>query len=238
MSTSDAPSPLLAVPDAQKFSSVIRNAADLVLLLDADRTILDLSQASGHSLAFPKSWVGQPLTDLLGPESLSKVDGLFACDASVAGSDVRWRHLNLADGRGGSIPLLLKFAGLQGEGGATGMLLGRDLRPTVELQNRFQATHRELEARLASLPEPTPSLLTNGGRHAPGAATRRAAGVIVDAMIARLGKQPLDGIVQETCRVLQRLCVTEALDRAKGDRESAANLLGMTVEDLHLALLN
>lgn len=238
MATSDAPMPLQTVSDAHKFSSVIRNAADLVLLLDDDRTILEISHADSQRLAFPPNWIGKRLGDLLGPESVSKVDGLFARDASVTGSEVRWRHLNLADGQGGSIPLLLKYAGLHGDGGATGMLLGRDLRPTVELQNRFQATHRELEARLASLPPLEPVARTNGSGHVPGAATRRAAGVIIDAMIARLGQQPLDGIVQETCLVLQRLCVTEALDRAKGNREDAATLLGMSVEDLHLALLN
>lgn len=237
MATSDARSPPL-VSDAHKYSSVIRNAADVVLLLDDDRRILDLSLADGLPGAFPQGWVGKRLDDLLGPESQSKVDGLFARDASVAGSEVRWRHLNLSDGLGGSVPLLLKYACLQGDGGAIGMLMGRDLRPTVELQNRFQATHRELEARLESLPQRALPQPSNGNGHAQGVATRRAAGVIVDAMIARLGKQPLGDIVQETCRVLQRLCVTEALDRAQGNREDAARLLGMSVEDLHLALLN
>lgn len=237
MATPDAPSPLPLATDASQFLNVIRNTADVVLLLDAQRVVVDVSHAAGSPAAFPRNWVGRQFVDLLGPESLSKVDGLFTRDAGLAEGEVRWRHLNLANGTGGSIPLLLKYAGLRGDGGVTGMLLGRDLRPTVELQNRFQATHRELEARLEALPEvPTPR--TNGAAPVSGVATKRAGGVIVDAMIRRLGQQPLGDIMAETCRVLQRLCVTEALDRARGNHQDAAQLLGMTVEDLHLTLLN
>jgi hypothetical protein len=237
MATPDAPSPLPLAAAGFQFLNVIRNTADIVLLLDARRVIVDVSQPAGPSAAFPRHWVGKRFSDLLGPESLSKVDGLFTRDAAIAETEVRWRHLNLSNGTAPSIPLLLKYASLSGDGGVAGMLLGRDLRPTVELQNRFQATHRELEARLEALPEAPPPR-TSGAVPLSGAATKRAGGVIVDAMIRQLGQQPLGDIMAETCRVLQRLCATEALDRARGNHQDAARLLGMSVEDLHLTLMN
>jgi hypothetical protein len=237
MATPDAPSPLPWAADAVQFLNVIRNAADVVLMLDAQRVIVEVAQCAGPSPSFPRRWVGRRFVDLLGPESLSKVDGLFNRDAGSEQAEVRWRHLNLADGHGEPVPVLLKYAALRNEGPVTGILLGRDLRPTVDLQRRFQATHRELEARLEALPDPPPPRAT-GSVAQPGAATRRAGGVIVEAMIRQLGQQPLSDIMAETCRVLQRLCVTEALDRARGNPKDAAQFLGMTVEDLHLTLTN
>ena len=237
MATHDAPSPLPVAADVAQFLNVIRNTADVVLLVDPRHVILDVTQPAGSAPAFPRHWIGQRFEDLLGPESLSKVDGLFHSDAGTNAGEVRWRHLNLSSGPTARIPLLLKYAGLRGSRAASGMLLGRDLRPTVELQTRFQATHRELEARLEEFPEP-PLPRANGKPLTNGAATRRAGGVIMEAMIRQLGQQPLSEIMAETCRVLQRLCVTEALDRARGNHQDAARFLGMTVEDLHLTLLN
>ena len=57
----------------------------------------------------------------------------------------------------------------------------------------------------------------------------------MEAMVARLGHQPLETSVAEPCRVRQRLCVTEAFDRAGGNHRDAAVRLGKSVEDLHLA---
>ena len=237
MATPDAPSSQPEVADASQFLNVIRNTADVVLLLDESRTIVDIAHPASAPGTFPRSWVGARFVDLLGPESLAKVDGLFTRDAGLADGEVRWRHLNLSGGAGTSIPLLLKFARLRADRGVTGMLLGRDLRPTVELQTRFHATHRELEARLESLP-PLDAPRTNGASLLSGAATKRAGGVILDSMIRQLGHKPLGDIMAETCRVLQRLCATEAMDRARGNHADAARMLGITVEDLHLTLLH
>lgn len=234
MASRSAPSHLLPVPDPQQFASLLRNASDVVLLLDRDLTIVDIAQADGQGGTFPRFWLGRRLGDLLGPESQSKLPSLLAQDVTLAGTVARWRHLNLDDGAGGTVPLLLKYAGLSGQGNAGGMLLCRDLRPTVELQNRFRQSHRELESRIEALPVVV-APPTNGNGHA--AHTARAGGAIVAEMIARLGHQPMDAIVRETSRVLERLCATEALDRTHGDRDQAARLLGITVEDLHLALM-
>lgn len=236
MASRSVPSLSLAVPDPQQFASLLRNASDLVLFLGRDLTIVDIAQADGQGGSFPAFWQGRRLGDLLGPESISKLSSLLAQDVAQAGTMARWRHLNLDDGAGGSVPLLMKYAGLGGQGNSGGMLLCRDLRPTVELQNRFRQSHRELEARIEALPVVV-ARPANGDGSAHAVGTARAGGAIVADMIARLGHQPMDAIVRETSRVLERLCATEALDRTHGDHDQAARLLGITVEDLHLALM-
>jgi len=235
MLNQDPAVPNIPAPDARQFLSLIRNAADVVLLLDGDNSVVDVIPSDTQQTAFPAVWSGRRFIDLLSPESRSKADGLFAQDVSVLGTRARWRHLNLSDGQGGSVPLLLKFAGLRGGDSAGGLLMGRDLRPTVELQERFRVTHQELESKLGALqsnsrPVPAPA--------AAESSAGRVGGVIVADMMAKLGHRPLDGIMRETSRILERLCVTEALGRARGDRDQAARLLGITVEELHLAMMN
>lgn len=230
--------------DRDRFLRLLRNTADIVLALDTGRRVTGLSQPDGQTAFFPAGWIGQRFEDLTSPESRTKIDALFARDVSIDGTQARWRHINLHDGMGGSVPLLLKYAGVQEAPNSGGMLLGRDLRPTVELQDRFRRSHLELESRLEALPAPVASHTGNGNGKGNGngngyaASTARAGGAIIEAMITRLGHQPLDGIVAETARVLERLCATEALERSHGDRAAAARLLGISVEDLHLVLLN
>jgi len=227
-------------PDRDRFVRLLRNTADIVLTLDTGRRVIGVSQPDGQSAFFPAGWIGQRFEDLTSPESLTKIDALFARDVSVDGTQARWRHINLHDGMGGSVPLLLKYAGVQEHLNSGGMLLGRDLRPTVELQDRFRRSHLELESRLEALPAPLASHAGNGNGKGNGhaASAARTGGAIIEAMITRLGHQPLNGIVAETARVLERLCATEALERSQGDRAAAARLLGISVEDLHLVLLN
>lgn len=234
MPSSDSTSRTIPAPDARQFLSLLRHTADIVLVLRADMTVVDMIESSGQTSDFPRAWIGQRFTDLLGPESLSKCESLFASDVSIEGVQARWRHLNLTDGAGGSLPLLLKFAGLRGGDSTGGLLLGRDLRPTVELQNRFRISHQELESRLDAAPAPVKPAVGSGR----AAATHLAGGAIVTDMMAKLGHRPLNGIVQETSRILERLCVTEALGRAHGNRDDAARMLGISVEDLHLSLMN
>ena len=228
-------------PDLDRFVRLVRNTADIVLSLDPERRVVQVSQPDGQAAFFPRGWIGQRIQDLASPESLTKIDALFARDISIDGSQARWRHINLYDGAGGTVPLLLKYAGVRGDPESAGMLLGRDLRPTVELQDRFRRSHQELEAQIEA--GPAPFVLRgngngkgNGGSHATS--TARAGGAIVEAMITRLGHQSLDAIVAETARILERLCATEALARSHGNRDAAARLLGISVEDLHLVLLN
>lgn len=238
MASPKTPLASLPAPDAGQFATMLCNAADLLLVLNGEGVIVDILAADGLGASFPKTWQGQRFSDLLGPESLSKLDALMARDAGREGSGARWRHLNLSDGAGSSVPMLLKYASVQGEGGVTGLLMARDLRPTIELQTRFRDSHRELEARLEAAPRIEAAARLPNGRPLPqrGDATRRAAAVIIDSMITRLGQHPLEHILHETCRVLERLCITEALERAQGNHAAAAHLLGISVEDLHLAM--
>lgn len=105
-------------------------------------------------------------------------------------------------------------------------------------QTRFQATRRVFEARLDVRPPAAPSAARRRVQPCRGRRKRRAVGVIIEAMVARMGHQPLETIVAEPCRVRQRLCVTEAIDRARSNHRDAVVRLGLSVADLHLALLN
>lgn len=230
----------VSIADGQRFFSLLRNTADLLLVLDENDLVVGVAQPDVHNVALPASWIGKQFKDLVSPESQSKLDGLFARDAATAGSHARWRHINLIDDSAGSIPLLLKFASLTGQLENGRFLLGRDLRPTIEMQTQFRLSHRELEAQIEALGHPHGTIWKggNGSGHHTLSAAGNMGSAIVESAIGRVGQQPLGEIVTETSRTLERLCVTEALARVQGSHEAAAKLLGISLEDLHLTMMN
>jgi transcriptional regulator with GAF, ATPase, and Fis domain len=112
------------------------------------------------------------------------------------------------------VPILVKYFGFDGLGGGRHLIVGRDLRPTIQLQQRVQQVLVEMEQRSED----------------------RGHGTVRDLRLgdaaATIGERPLTQIVSETARTLERLCIDEALRRAQGNEAAAASLLGLPAEEL------
>ena len=76
-----------------------------------------------------------------------------------------------------------------------------------------------------------------GSGHGHDASARRMGPVILADMLAKIGSYPLDAILRDTCATLERVCVSEALGRTQGARSAAAELLGISIEDLNRAMV-
>ncbi len=137
------PQTALGTLDAGEAASLIAAAADITLIIGADRTILDLSIQNDELLADLDgggNLVGRSLLDVVASDSRQKTVALLADGAR---SETRWRHINhlAADGR--SVPVLYCCVQL----GAQGRLVafGRDLRAMSALQQRLMNAQASLE---------------------------------------------------------------------------------------------
>lgn len=199
-----------------QLEAALLGAVDLVLLLDSDRRVLQVHLAPGLDMPGPADWVGRDFGDLVCRASRAKLTALFTDGQGTAAHPARWRHLNVEFGRASmpastpaSMPVLIKYFGFDGAGGGRHLIVGRDLRPTVLLQKRVQQVLVEMEQASEERGHGTPRDLRLG-----------------DAA-ATVGVRPLAQIVAETARTLERLCIDEALSRARGDEGAAAALLGL-----------
>jgi hypothetical protein len=215
---SNLPERFSAMPDLDplKVGAVISQMVDMVMFLSPMQDILEVRTWGALADFRCDTWAGQGFATVLAPDSRSKLAMVLETDATVAPDAVRWRHVNLRCSEGETLPVLVKYFVL-GEGEArVRMIVARDLRPTVSMQTRFQRACVEMENALANQPPPTAG---------PGAA-------VVGQMLATVGHRPLHQIVTETVRVLERICVAEALRKTEGDSSSAAALLGIDEDTL------
>jgi hypothetical protein len=193
---------------APQLEAALLGAVDLVLLMDTERMVTAVHLAPGLDLPFRPDWTGRDFGALVCAASRTKLTALFAQGQGTAANPARWRHLNFDFGRD-SVPFLVKYFGFDGTGGGRHLIVGRDLRPTVQLQKRVQQVLVEMEQ----------------------VSEDRGHGSVRDLRLgdaaARIGDRPLAQIVAETARTLERLCIDEALRRARGDDAAAAALLGL-----------
>lgn len=222
----------------------MHNAVDMVLSLDLNGVVADVTVTHPSDASLIELWRGAALDDLVSAESRSKLAPLLAADAGTPGTVAPWRHINLIIGTETTIPLLMKFSHLPPKSGLSGLVLVRDLRPTVELSERFRQATLEMERRYESLVhdqkrktrEPGDARFDDIAHGSPAA--ERAGASLVAGMVAKLAEHPMDAIVSETVRVLERMCITEALHRTKGGEADAAQLLGISLDDLRRKLVN
>lgn len=191
---------------------VIRQCSDLTLNLSDDGRILGLHMTSQLDPAAVSNWIGQRLEDLVLSESAGKLPLLLSDNAAQAGSDGRWRHLNLRTGPGESLPLLLKFFRFVNEGQAKHLVLARDLGPMVSVERQYATEQLRLERALAE---------RAGGMPDPMA-----------PFAAQLGHASLDEILRQAARDIETACIDAALLQSGGDPEQAARLLQTDPEDL------
>lgn len=203
----------LARLDSGQLEFALLGAVDLVLMLDCDRRVTEVHVGPEMNLPGAAGWMGCDLNTLVCLASRTKLAGLFTQDPRQPGAPRRWRHLNFLDATG-SFPFLINYFGFDGAGGGRHVILGRDLRPTVALQAKVQKALTELEQASEALVATSAQDLRLG-----------------DA-VAGIGQRPMQQIVSEMARTLERLCLEEALRRANGDTAIAAELLGLPQKDV------
>ena len=216
----------LAGLTSQQAGCVLAQTADLVFVLDAENRIEAVHAFGAMAEAVCPRWTGKSLAEIPGVDSRPKIPLLLADNAARADGQARWRHLNITREGRDTLPLLLKFFSFAGPGRAGNMVVARDLRPTMAMQARVQRALVEMESGQGWGGLPGAARPANGrngaARHDP----------VIDGAVSAIGRQPLDRIVADTARTLERLCIDEALRLAGDDAEGAAFLLGISPAEL------
>lgn len=216
----------------QQAASVLTQTADLAFVLDADNRIAEVHAFGAMAEAVCPDWTGRAFAEIPGIDSRPKVTLLLADDASQPGNAARWRHLNIARKGQETLPLLLKFFAFAGPGRSGNMVVARDLRPTMAMQARVQRAMIEMEmGNEWSRSEPAAN-----GNGAQNPVQNPVQDPVLSGAVGAIGRQPLDRIVADTSRTLERLCIAEALRQAGDDAEAAAGLLGITRAELEARL--
>lgn len=139
----DAPKQSLAGLGTEAMAALLSASADVVLVLDGDGVIRDVSApgavitaSGGHA-----QWIGKTWEDLVTIESKPKIRRLLK-DADSE-SQVTWRQVNIPTRDGADLPL--SFCALRvGPKGRT-IALGRDLRSVAELQQQLVDAQQALD---------------------------------------------------------------------------------------------
>lgn len=207
---------------ADVVGQIVLASSDLCLLIGADMVVQD--SATGFALQDIDcaAWQGAPLRTLVGPEGQRKIDLLWSAEPA---SSTGWRHLNFrTGGLGTELPLLVqRICARDGRS----VLVCRDLRPAVRMQQQFNNAMIEIEQRYDDLTHDAASG-TPSGDEAPSA----HANALVRQALCEIGKQPVTQIVSQTARVLEEMCIREAYAQCDYDLDKTALTLGLEADDL------
>jgi hypothetical protein len=201
--------------NATQLELALLGAVDILMLLDSNRVVQKVHLGPGLELPELSSWVGKDFSHLVCKASQTKLGDIFAHGQGTTGHPARWRHLNF-HAHAGSLPLLVKYFGFDGSGGGRHLIIGRDLRPTVALQAKVQKVLMDMEQATEDQRASAPLELR-----------------LFDATES-VGQRPLNQIVAETARTLERLCIEEAMRRTNGNTTAAAELLGLAQSEFDL----
>lgn len=143
VSTFETPKQSLAGLGPDAVSALLSAAADVVLVLDADGVIRDVSSdnpviTSGGRL---RQWAGKRWSDLVTVESKAKIERLL--DDAADGARVVWRQVNVPAEEGADLALSFCAIGVGPKGRV--IALGRDLRSQAELQQQLVDAQQALE---------------------------------------------------------------------------------------------
>lgn len=137
-------------PDLQALSPWARELArtfvtlssDIALVIDPQGVITDVSQAGQNPVApSAREWIGRAWSDTVTGETRAKIDAMLA-DVAAHGLGRR-REVNHPGAGGGSIPVAYTAVRL-GVGGPV-LAVGRDLRATAAIQQRFLEAQQDIE---------------------------------------------------------------------------------------------
>ncbi|TVS05443.1 MAG: hypothetical protein EA407_02340 [Rhodobacteraceae bacterium] len=220
-------------------SELVLAAADLCIMVDADLRVQEVFFGNALEDVSCARWDGAFLRSVVAPEGQRKIDLLWQEGADAISG---WRHLNFRTHRGDeTLPLLIKRIDV---GGGASILLGRDLRPAVRMQEQFNAAMMEMEQSYRDsfddpfAPPPAPSLTdVSGNDHGNCNASNLPAAeaqlqMLVNQTMGELGRQPVAQIVSQTAKVLEDMCIREAYAQSQYDLQKTAEVLGMNADDL------
>ncbi|WFE76757.1 hypothetical protein [Roseinatronobacter sp. S2] len=207
---------------------IVLAASDLCVLVSADNTVDDIMRGGALEGAVGSGWAGKQLKSIVCHEAWHKLDLLWSRHDDA---EPVWRHLNFMEGNeGADMPLLVRR--IDGGDGRS-ILVCRDLRPVVQMQQKFSRALLEMEQSFedtrwkqdlisSDLNKPKGRSVANKGR----------ANLAVEQAITDVGHLPLSEILAQTGRVLEDLCIRQACEQCDYDLSKAAELLGMSSDEL------
>jgi len=198
--------------DREQLKELLVAVADVIITLDDNYVVVGVTDPMNLDNLTIWKWAGRKIVDVVAPDSASKMSRLLREETPGGAVSPRWRHINFLDAAGGNLPLLVKYFYLPAGASTTRLLVGRDLRPMEEAQQRFQKALAELG--------PGPARPPQGETYDPAAD--------FDDLF---GRKAFDEIVTEAREILERTFFAEALRRANGDSAAAAMLLGLEEAD-------
>ena len=141
-----APAQSIGALDADTAAALVTANSDIALVVDSEGVIRDLAGAGADlGVGAGDDWLDQPMASTVTVESQPKVAELL--DEAGASEQARWRHVNHVT-RAGELPILYSAVPL--DAGSI-IALGRDMRPTAELQQRLVDAQHEVEREYAKL---------------------------------------------------------------------------------------
>lgn len=146
----DMPGQFLGQLSADVAAELITASADVVLILDDQGVIRDISLSNDELVtAGCEAWVGQRWTDTVNEESHKKIEALLKSRGEPTSDGVRWRHVNHMLSDGGELPLSYALVPVSraDDGGQAShsVAFGRDLRPQAALQQRLVNAQQSME---------------------------------------------------------------------------------------------
>jgi transcriptional regulator PpsR len=121
---------------------LIDKTADIALLLDEDNRIVDVSMVHSElNVLGAERWLGQPLTGVVTPESVGKINELLLACRNDA--DSGWRQVNHPVP--GMEDVAIQYTGMVLDKAGQVLLLGRDMQALSLLQRRLVETQQSME---------------------------------------------------------------------------------------------
>lgn len=135
---------------ADTVAELVTASADVVLILDEEGVIRDISLTSEDlQTSGCQDWVGQRWTDTASQDSHGKIKALLESQGKPNNDGVRWRHVNHLLNNGGELPLSYALMPIRrNDGGKLAhhlVAFGRDLRPQAAMQQRLINAQQSME---------------------------------------------------------------------------------------------
>ncbi|MFN6977340.1 MAG: transcriptional regulator PpsR, partial [Gemmobacter sp.] len=127
---------------AELLSEIVAASADITVVLSSTRVVHSVMTAPAHPLAGQlDTWVGKPIDDLLTIESRAKLDARLSALRAAGGSLAV--ELNHADRAVWEFPVRYTLHRIAADDSV--LMLGRDLKPFAELQQKLVTAQLALE---------------------------------------------------------------------------------------------
>ncbi|WP_371156095.1 transcriptional regulator PpsR [Jannaschia sp. 2305UL9-9] len=126
------------------FGDIVATAADLAIVLSEGGTVVSVTRNPLNSaLGQMDHWAGRKITEFLAPDSMRKVTRLLSAVTNGEADHPESIEVNHIDGAAWDFPIRYTMH-LTGRDGRV-LMLGRDLRPLAELQQRLVRAQLALE---------------------------------------------------------------------------------------------